>query len=242
MYTRNRWYVANDEKRLWHHSSSGWQFHTKIPHRLQIERFHAQYQISDMEPDLSQSRCVTTIVCHQHIIVQSGSVISNGQTGQGDQSKWQEFQHSAFSQAWKLEVETIGMEQVVVEAIAQGTALAVSDGSFKEGRGVAAWTIKGPMANNKITGACLVPGTVEDHSAFWSELMGIFGILLTVQYIMMDNDTGQGTIWVCCDGKSALGRAESDYPILITEPHPDPLSAIRKVHDNLKCQVLFQHV
>jgi len=139
-------------------------------------------------------------------------------------------------------VEKIGTKKAVAEVIAQGTALAVSDGSFKDGRGVVAWMIEGPTANNKITGACLVPGTAEDHSAFWSELMGIFGILLTVQYIMMDNDTGQGTIWVCCDGKSALGRAKSDYPIQIMEPHADLLSAIRKVHDNLKCQVLFQHV
>ncbi len=139
-------------------------------------------------------------------------------------------------------MEKIGTEQAVAEAIAQGTALAVSDWSFKDGRGAAAWTIQGLMANNKITGACLVPGTAEDHSAFRSELMGIFGILLTVQYIMMDNDTGQGTIRVCCNGKSALGRAKSDYPIQIMEPHADLLSAIRKVHDNLKCWVLFKHM
>jgi len=88
-------------------------------------------------------------------------------------TRWQDFQNSQFSRTWKLEVETIGKEQVVVEAIAQGTALAVSDGSFKEGRGAAAWTIEGQTATNKITGACLVLGTAEDHSAFQSELMGI---------------------------------------------------------------------
>jgi len=155
---------------------------------------------------------------------------------------WQEFQNSKFSRTWKLEVETIGKEQAVVEAITQGTALAVSDGSFKEGRGAAAWTIEGRMANNKITGACLVPGTAEDHSAFRSELMGILGVLLTAHHILMDYSQVQGTLQVCCDGKSALSLAASDYPILITEPHADLLSAIRKVRDGLKCRIVFKHV
>jgi len=157
-------------------------------------------------------------------------------------TRWQDFQNSPFSQTWKLEVETIGTEQVVVEAITQGTALVVSDGSFKEGQGAAAWTIKGRTATNKITGACLVPGTVEDHSAFWSELMGILGVLLTVHHILMDHDKVQGTLQVCCDGKSALSRAKLDYPILITEPHADLLSAICKVQDGLTCQIVFKHV
>jgi len=134
------------------------------------------------------------------------------------------------------------MEQVVVEAIVQGTALAVSDGSFKEGRGAATWMIEGQMASNKIAGACLVPGTVEDHSAFQSELMGILGILLTVHHILMDHVMGQGTLWVCCDGTSALGQAKSDYLILIMELHADLLSAICKVCNSLKCWIVFKHV
>jgi len=155
---------------------------------------------------------------------------------------WQAFQKSSFSKTWKLEVETIGTEQAVVEAITQGTALAVSDGSFKEGRGAATWTIEGQTAANKITGACLVPGTEDDHSAFWSELMGILGVLLTVHHILMDHDQVQGKLQVCCDGKSALGRAESNYPILIMEPHADLLLAIQKVCHGLKCQIIFKHV
>jgi len=52
-------------------------------------------------------------------------------------------QNSRFSHTWKLEVETTGTVQAVVEAIKQGTMLAVSEGSFKDGQGVVAWTIEG---------------------------------------------------------------------------------------------------
>jgi len=148
-------------------------------------------------------------------MVQSGAAISDTKTGQGEMTRWQDFQNSTFSRTWELEVETVGTEQVVVADITQGTALAVSNGSFKEGRGVAAWTIEGRTATDKITGACLVPGTAEDHSTFWSKLMGILGVLLTVHHILMDYKQVQGTLWVCCNGKSALSHAESDYLILI---------------------------
>jgi len=42
---------------------------------------------------------------------------------------------SQFSCTWKLEVEVTGEVQVIVEAIEDGTVLAVSDGSFKDGQG-----------------------------------------------------------------------------------------------------------
>jgi len=52
----------------------------------------------------------------------------------------------------------------------------------------------------------------------------------------------QGSLQVCCDGKLALGRAEADHPILITEPHMDLISAIHKVKNRLKSQLIFKHV
>jgi len=129
----------------------------------------------------------------------------------------------------------------IVKAIENGTAIAVSDGSFKPGCGATAWTIEGGMAKDKITGACLVPGTGEDHSAFRSELMGLLGIMMTVHYLL-EEVGGSGILRVCFDSQSALGQAAADQPTLITEPHADLISAIRKVKEGLKCQIIFKHV
>jgi len=135
-----------------------------------------------------------------------------------------------------------GKVQAIVEAIKEGTALAVSNGSFKDGRGAAAWTIKGQLTIAKITAACLVLGTAGNQSAFWSKLVGILGVLLTVHHIPTEYEHVQGTLWVCCNGKSALSRAESDHLIFIMEPHADLLSAIHKVRDGLKCWIIFKYV
>jgi len=129
-----------------------------------------------------------------------------------------------------------------MEAIRDGTALAVSNGLFKDGCSMAAWTIEGSLAKDKITRACLVPGTVEDHSTFTSELMGILGMLLTVYHLLVDYEIELGALQMCCDGKLALGQAASSHPILIIEPHADLVLAICMVQNHSKCQITFKHV
>jgi len=207
-----------------------------------MARFHAHSQHSDFGPDLEKSSCVTTICSHQHILVQLGASLIQLPRKQEGLSSWQQFQNSQFTRVWKLEVEESGEAQEIVKVIENGTAIAVSNGTFKPGRGAAAWTIEGGTANDKIMGACLVPGTGEDHSAFHSELMGLLGILLTVHYLLEEVAGGSGFLRVCCDGQLALGRAVADQPIIITEPHMDLISAIRKVKEGLKCKLIFKHV
>jgi len=54
-------------------------------------------------------------------------------------------QHNPISkvyQDWGIQVEVQGLEQLLVEAIKHGQAVAVSNGSFQEQAGSAAWTIK----------------------------------------------------------------------------------------------------
>jgi len=50
--------------------------------------------------------------------------------------------------SWGIQLETHGQEQTVVEAIKQGQAVAVSNGSFQEQAGSAAWTIKSTTKQN----------------------------------------------------------------------------------------------
>jgi len=58
----------------------------------------------------------------------------------------------------------------------------------------------------------------------------------------VDHIVEQGSLRVCCDGKLALERVEAMHPIIITEPHTDLLSAIRKVKTGIKCHLSFKHV
>jgi hypothetical protein len=59
--------------------------------------------------------------------------------------------------------------------------IAVSDGSFQDQYGTAAWVLEGSTPKGRIVGAVIVPGTAKDQSAYRSELAGIYSILLCVK-------------------------------------------------------------
>jgi len=137
MDTQNRWYMMVDNQWLWHHTDSRWHIHTKIPHCSRTAWFHTQYQVSAGGPDLAQCICITTVVCYQHILVQSGGPMTQVMPPPVRLASWHEFNNSKFSRAWKLEVEGAGKVQPILEAINDGTA-------------VAAWAIEGELESNLV--------------------------------------------------------------------------------------------
>jgi len=240
--TRNRWYLDTEDQRLWYHVEEGWQMHSKIPHRSRTARFHAHFGLSSEGPNLSNCLGVTVVNGHQHIGVQSGSRIRAQPLGIALHAGLQATEEHQFRKRWEFEEEVMGKVPEIVRAIHDGKAIAVSDGSYKEGCGAAAWTIEGADATDKIIGAGLVPGTTDDHSAFRSELMGLLGIMLLLKDLQEQYGATSGRIQVFCDGKSALGRAASSSPVSITEPHSDLITAIHNLRHRIKWNVTFTHV
>jgi len=63
-----------------------------------------------------------------------------------------------------------------------GHAKAVSDGSFKEKFGTAAWVFYHAIMNATLgSGKLITPGYPEDKCAYRSELSGLYGIVATIQ-------------------------------------------------------------
>jgi len=57
-----------------------------------------------------------------------------------------------FEEQWWIEEMNMGNTEQLKLAIAQGSAIAVSNGSFKEQTGAAAWTIEGATDKHNIIG------------------------------------------------------------------------------------------
>ncbi len=72
---------------------------------------------------------------------------------------------------------------ILAQAISQGDAITIRDGSFQDTYGTAAWVIEGCNSTGRMKGAVIVPGTAKDQSAYRSELAGIYSILITVKKI-----------------------------------------------------------
>jgi len=73
----------------------------------------------------------------------------------------------------------VGSLNLLVAEVIAGTGLVVSDGSYRKGSGVAAWVVEGCNAENQLIGQICTPGLITAHSSFWSELAGIYLLLLT---------------------------------------------------------------
>jgi hypothetical protein len=116
----------------------------------------------------------------------------------------------------------------VAESIRQGTAYAVSDGSFKEQRGTSAFLLEGPTGEaTRIIGMNEIPGSLEDQSAYRSELGGISGVLATVDCLCRLYHIKGGKIKCGLDGEQAMLHASGTNPLDPQQPSFDLLVDIR---------------
>ncbi len=73
---------------------------------------------------------------------------------------------------WGIQHELHGSKEQLVEAICKGIAIAISNRSFQDQQGAAAWTIEGYNKNNQILSKGTTPGSPTDQSAYRSKLFG----------------------------------------------------------------------
>ncbi len=117
---------------------------------------------------------------------------------------------------------------IIAEAIRNRTAIAVSDGSFKDTYGTAAWVLEGDSSDGRIVGHVIAPGNDVDHSAYRSELSGILAVMITVKHICEHHKIKEGAVELACDGLSAIDKAFSYVSLLhIDEPDFDLIAAIK---------------
>ena len=101
---------------------------------------------------------------------------------------------------------TVCIDDIVAD-IKNGKAVGVSDGSFKDEGGTAAWIIENEAGTQRIMGTVEVPGHGSDQSAYRSELAGIYAMVLVVEVIKDIWSISGGGILIGCDGKAALDQA-----------------------------------
>jgi hypothetical protein len=105
----------------------------------------------------------------------------------------------------------------IAQAGRDGTAIGISDGSFKDGFGTASWALEGSLPRHRIRGDNTVPGHTADQRSYRSELSGLYGITLGVYALCEFYKIDQGAIEVVCDDITALERG-FDEPLDISPP------------------------
>jgi hypothetical protein len=131
----------------------------------------------------------------------------------------------------------------VAHALRMGTAVALSDGSFKDQFRTAAIVIEAANSQHNIIAVNVAPGPPDTQSPFCSELAGLFGQVVLVNTIYMAHNVTSGSIESGCNGKVAL---EQIYPIdeqVDTSGQQfDLISAIRSALRQSPVTWSFRHV
>ena len=114
----------------------------------------------------------------------------------------------------------------LTQSIQNGTATAVSDGSFKDFYGTSCSVLRG-STNHRIISINLVPGPRDIQSSYRSELAGISGNLLILQAICNKYSVSSHSITMALDNQSAIDTITQTYPLNPKQADHDLLWDIR---------------
>jgi len=230
------WFTNDDGTQLYQKINHGWQTFTPIPLRRRSRSFNPIPEPVNIDA-LPENRHRATVDRHSSIITVSGHGPIDTQSLQSRPSH-----NQTFFESWQGEHTIEGEIQALIQDIISGHAVAVSDGSFRDQHGAAAWTIEGKDTSSKLQGAGVTPGLPEDQSAYRSELFGLWGILNALTRLSHEYNINSGLVVIACDGLSAFKKAQSTYPTDPGEAHYNLISAIQNMRTLLPLQLTFEHV
>ena len=118
---------------------------------------------------------------------------------------------------------TKGNEEALIQSIRNGTAKAVSDGSYlaSHNLGTAAFIIEGDRQGNSIQGSHETPGSLSSQCAHRSEMFGILGLVLMANAICKNNHITEGAIIAKCDGEGTIKNTSKH--VLHNQKHKETL-------------------
>jgi len=130
----------------------------------------------------------------------------------------------------------------IAQAITLSTCVVVSDGSFKDSIGTAAWIITN-LAKATLSGSTTVPGSLHDQGSFWSELSGIYSTVCMVNHVCQYYSVTYGTILFGCDGLSALQQClQCWWQVSPNTPQHDFICAIQMALAQSPIHWKWQHI
>jgi hypothetical protein len=163
---------------------------------------------------------------------------------EAEPSNRQHFRNSTDGLQWLWQnVDWNDDGEIILNAIGARKAIAVSDGTLKDGKGAASAVIEGQNKIGRISLSALTSGEQDQQSSFRSELTGILMIVSVVSEMCKRAQLTGGKITVGCDGKAAVqAAARHKEPIDPNGKQIDLIAAIRNLVRESKIDWRFKHV
>ena len=135
--------------------------------------------------------------------------------------------------------------ETIAGAISQAQAIAVCDGSYKDGFGTAAYVLESDTSLNHLVAVKTVPGFTMDQSSYRSELAGLYGVVAMVHLICEQYKITSGEIEVGCDSSSVLNHVFGSghyFDAKIKQADYDLHSALREMPSKSPIKWKCRHV
>ena len=146
--------------------------------------------------------------------------------------------------SWALvNVQTPDNGKGIATALSLGPLHAVSDGSYKDDLGSAAWKITTEESTTWIKGCTTIPGQPFEQCAYRSELGGIYSTVLLLNTVCQYYHLTSGTVIFGCDGLGPLHCCFHQWqePTPVT-PHYDLIKAIRHELQQSPLEWKWRHI
>jgi hypothetical protein len=222
-----QWSYSPAEQRLFSPNGSQWDyFHVTAGRRQSVNRHYRQGGSTDTLP--IDVRAASVVKQRTHVqLISFGLPAASAPTPTHIQPFSTMLESLPPASKWVIQEYALPTNLApFIASIKDGSARAVSDGSFKDRFGTAAFTIIAER-DTSIIGLNIVPGHPSDQGAYRSELAGLFGNILVVNALCQWAGISGGAIKIGCDGLSALNKAFDTWPLEPADPHFDMLSSLR---------------
>ena len=130
----------------------------------------------------------------------------------------------------------------VAQAIRQGKAKAICDGSYKHHKGTAGFCVHGDNDLFRIMGSNCTPGRTCDQSPYRSELGGVVGTLELLKALCKAHKIRTGAVTVGIDCESAIKTITADNPPPVHASQWDMINECRQLLKELPIQVTFRWI
>ncbi len=120
--------------------------------------------------------------------------------------------------------------EAFAQAILNGTAIIVSDGSLKLQLGTAAFILEG-TENVYIEGVHAVPGPIQDGDSHRCEVSGLFGAVILANLIAQLHNITTGKVTIACDNQAAINIFDPNY---LPKPKSRNFDLVNALHHALQ--------
>ena len=233
------WFICSNSRLLLHKTKQGWFSHSPATSRPRNIRFkHQQDPVTGVDVN---KLTPTTVTKDKNWITIEGLT-------QTKQSQTSTTSLSLFTAPNWLYHTYNNHNDVdpLIASLQNGTAIAVSDGSYSEelGLGGSASILSNPATTSAIQVTSLSPGLPTIQSAYRSELVGILASFQLIYDICKKYKITSGKCTIICDGKGALMKAFSITmnSLRSSTEHSDILAPILKLRRAIPINLIPQHV